>query len=181
MADITVRHDVGQGARPTRALARSLFEPMRHMRELFGWPAFRELLRGEPLAEMLPAWREGEAWFAPDFDVKETPDALVFRADLPGIDDKDVEVTVSDNRLVVRGKREAEAEQKGETWYTCERSYGSFMRSFALPPGIDTEHVEAGMDKGVLTIHVPKAPEAQPKKIQIGGAPPAKGAPKPKA
>jgi hypothetical protein len=70
------------------------------------------------------------------------------RADLPGIDEKDLDGSLTGNRLVASGKREAEEEQKGETWSACERSHGSFTRSFTLPEGIDTEHVRASLDKG---------------------------------
>jgi HSP20 family protein len=162
MANIVVRHEGGPLARPAREwLPRSFFEPMRQLRDLFRFDAF---------AEMLPMGRERELVFAPDFDVKETPDAILFRADLPGVEEKDLEVTATGNRLTVSGKREAEEEQKGETWYACERSYGAFTRSFTLPEGCDVEHVSASLDKGVLSLHVPKTAEAQPKKIPIGGA-----------
>ena len=168
MANIVVRQEGGPPARPAREwMQRSLVEPMRHIRDLFRW---------DPFAEMLPTWREREAWFAPDIDVKETADAIMFRADLPGVEDKDLEVTVTGNRLTISGKREAEEEQKGETWYTCERSYGSFTRTFTLPEGCDTDHVRASLDKGVLMLQVPKTAQAQAKKIPIGG-----GAAKPKA
>ena len=168
MANIVVRHEGGPVARPSREYStRSLFDPMRQLRNLFQW---------DPFAEMLPTWRESEAWFAPDFDVKESPDAIVFRADLPGVEDKDLEVTVTGNRLTITGKREAEEEQKGETWYVCERSYGSFTRTFTLPDGADTDHIRASMDKGVLVLQVPKTAQAQAKKIPVGG-----GAAKPKA
>jgi HSP20 family protein len=168
MANIVVRHEGGPLARQTREWTpRSLLEPMRQLRDLFRW---------DPFAETFPTWREREMAFAPDFDVKETADAVVFRADLPGIDEKDLEVTVTGNRLTVSGKREAEEEQKGEAWYACERSYGSFTRLFTLPEGSDTDNVRASLDKGVLTLQVPKIAQAQAKKIPIGG-----GAAKPKA
>ncbi len=161
MANLVVRHDGGQVARQARELGRrALFEPL------------RELMRWDPFAEMWPAGREREIMFMPDFDIKETPDAIVFRADLPGIEEKDIDVTVTGNRITVSGKREAEEEQKGETWYACERSYGSFTRSFTLPEGSDAEHVRASLDKGVLSLHIPKTEKAQSKKVPIGAAKP---------
>ncbi len=171
MANIVVKHDGGQLTRPAReVIPRGLVEPMRQLRDLLRW---------DPFAEMLPTWREREAWFAPDIDVKETPDKIVFRADLPGVEEKDLDLQVTGNRLTITGTREAEAEQKGETWYACERSYGSFTRAFTLPEGVDTDHVRASLDKGVLTLEVPKTPAAQPKKISVGGG--GGGAQKPKA
>jgi HSP20 family protein len=169
MANIIVRHDGGHGlVRPPREWSsRFALDPLRQLRDLFRW---------DPFAEMAPAFREREALFAPDFDVKEIGDAIQFRADLPGVEEKDLDVTVTGSRLTIRGKREAEEEQKGETWYTCERSYGSFTRTFTLPDGCDMDHVRASLDKGVLTLQVPKTAQQQAKKITIGG-----GAAKPKA
>jgi HSP20 family protein len=166
MANIVVRQDGGRLARQAREwFPRSFVDPMRHMRDLFRW---------DPFAEMLPTLGEREDRFAPDFDVKETADAIQFRADLPGVNESDVEITVTGNRVTVSGKREAEEEQQGDTWYACERSYGSFARAFTLPDGCDPEHVRASLDRGVLTLSVPKMPQAQPKKIPIGGAPKSK-------
>jgi len=162
MANIIVRRDGGEMGRTTQPrewLPRSFFEPMRQLREMLRW---------DPFAEMMPTGREREMMFVPDFDIKDTHDAIVMQADVPGIDEKDLDVTVTGNRLVVSGKREAEEEQKGETWYACERSYGSFTRAFTLPEGVDGENVRAHLEKGVLMLHIPKRAQSQPKKVQIG-------------
>jgi HSP20 family protein len=99
------------------------------------------------------------ALLRPVFDVKETPDAVVLQADLPGVDEKDVEISVDLIRLIVRGKR--------ETYYACERSYGSFVRSFTMPSGVDTDNVHAEMKNGVQTIKVPEPAESRPKKVEL--------------
>ena len=138
--------------------------------ELGAWEPFRmmrELMKWDPFAEMFPTASHFESTFSPRFEVKETKDAYVFKADLPGIAEKDVEVTLTGNRLTVSGKRESRKEDKGETFYACERSFGSFMRAFTLPEGIDGEHIRAELKDGVLTIVVPKTPAAQPQKIAV--------------
>lgn len=110
--------------------------------------------------------------FYPSFEVKETEKAYVFKADVPGVKEGDLEVTVTGNRLTVSGKRESEKEEKTDTYYTCERSYGSFSRSFTLPEGTDVGAVTADLKDGVLTVALPKRPEVQPKKIPIGAEAP---------
>jgi len=132
-------------------------EPLRLMREMLNW---------DPFAEMLPSTPEMQG-FVPRFEVKETKDSYVFRADLPGIEDKDLELTMTGNRLTIAGKREAEARKEEETWYAYERSYGTFTRSFTLPDGADLERADGELKNGVLTVTVPKRPEHQPKKINL--------------
>ena len=144
------------------------WEPMRMMRSLFGWDPFRE---------MAPFWNEERATFAPAFEIKETKDAYVFKADMPGVKEQDLEVSLTGNRLAISGKREGEKEDKGERYYTYERSYGSFTRSFTLPDGVDGEKIAAHLDGGVLTLSVPKKPEVQAKKIDVKGT----GSPPPAA
>jgi HSP20 family protein len=107
--------------------------------------------------------------FSPRFEVKETKNAYVFKADLPGLEEKDLEITVTGSRVTVSGKREAENKNEGETYYAYERSYGSFSRSFTLPEGADADHAEADLRNGVLTLSIPKLPEHQPKKISVKG------------
>jgi HSP20 family protein len=128
------------------------------MRELLGWDPFRE---------MTPIWSGELATYSPNFEVKETKDAFVFKADVPGIKEADLEVTAAGNRLTVTGKRDAEKEQKEETYYAYERSYGSFTRSFTLPEQADVTHIRAELKEGVLTIAVPKTPAAVAKRIPV--------------
>ena len=91
-------------------------------------------------------------------------------ADLPGVDEKDVEVVLSDGRLTIKGEKKLEKEEKKQDYYLHERSYGSFARSVALPFEADPDQVKASFAKGVLTVTVPKPPEvkAKQKKIPIG-------------
>jgi HSP20 family protein len=113
-----------------------------------------------------PSWPE-LAEFSPAFDVSETRDAYVFKADVPGVKEGDLDVTVTGSRLTVTGKRDEEKEEKTERQYTYERSYGSFTRSFTLPEGVDTANTHADLRDGVLTLTVRKSQEAQSKKVQI--------------
>jgi HSP20 family protein len=147
------------------------WEPFRVMRELFGWDPFREMLPGV-------FGEERGTIFAPAFDVKETGDAFIFKADLPGVKDEDLEITFSGNRLIVRGKREAEQQERGETFYAYERSYGSFSRAFTVPSGVDADQCKADLRDGVLTLVLPKKPEAQPKRITVQGGEGGKARPK---
>ncbi|MBS2028308.1 MAG: Hsp20 family protein [Deltaproteobacteria bacterium] len=124
----------------------------------------REMMRWEPLVGA-PELRA--AAFAPAFDIKETKDSFIFKADMPGVKEGDIEISHQGNQLVVKGKRDQEKEEKGETTYSYERSFGSFARSFALPEGVDGEHARAELKEGVLTIALPKKPEVQAKKIAI--------------
>jgi HSP20 family protein len=136
-----------------------------------GWDPFlslRDFLRWDPFREMMPALPALEEMsFAPAFEVKETKDAIVFTADLPGVAENDIQVQLTDNRLSISGKRESEKTEQGDTYYTAERSYGSFTRSFTLPEGLDRDKLRAELKNGVLSVTAPKRPEAQPKKISV--------------
>ena len=99
--------------------------------------------------------------------MKETRDGYVFKADLPGVKESDVEITMTAGRLTITGKRESEQREKTDTWYAYERAYGSFTRTFTLPEGADIDHVKAELTNGVLSIQFPKLPEAQTKKISL--------------
>jgi HSP20 family protein len=155
MSNITIRKTDGGQAVP----ARPEWEPFRLMREMMRWDPFREM------APMFP--EEGGMAFAPAFEVKETKDAFVFKADLPGIQEKDLAVQLTGNRLTVTGKRDAEQEEKADTYYVYERSYGSFARGFTLPEGVDAEHIRCELKDGVLNLILPKKPESLPKKIEV--------------
>ena len=125
---------------------------------------------GDPFRQMSPFWpgEEQPVRFTPDFEVKETKEGFVFKADLPGVKEKDLEITMTGNRLTISGKREADMEEKADTYYACERSYGSFTRSFTLPEGTDGEnHSRAELKEGVLTLLLPKKLEQQPRRIEV--------------
>lgn len=132
----------------------------------------RWLLRWDPFREMMPSWFGNppvEATFSPAFEVKENKDSFLFKADLPGVNEADVEVKLAGDRLTISGKREAEREEKDDTYYTYERSFGTFLRTFTLPDGFDGEHVQAELKSGVLTVVVPKKATAQAKSIAVKG------------
>ncbi len=154
----------GQGGRlPSRYM--DPFQAFRgEMDRLFddflgGLPTLSNLRQTFPAAQVL----------TPALDVKETEKELVVKADLPGIDEKDVYLTIQDGILTMRGEKKGERKDERENYYLVERSYGSFERSIRLPETIDEDKVEAHFDKGVLTVTLPKRPEmvkAQ-KKIEI--------------
>ena len=127
-------------------------------------------VRWDPFRQMAPFWpgEEQPVRFTPDFEVKETKEGFVFKADVPGIKEKDLEINMTGNRLTISGKREAETEEKTDTFYACERSYGSFTRAFTLPEGTDGEnHSRAELKEGVLTLFLPKKPELQQRRIEV--------------
>jgi HSP20 family protein len=103
----------------------------------------------------------------PAMDLVETEDHLVLRADLPGIDEKDLEIEVKDGVLTVSGERKAEHEEKSEGFYRAERAFGHFSRSLSLPDGIDADQVNATFDRGVLEVKIPKPEETKPRRVQI--------------
>jgi HSP20 family protein len=107
---------------------------------------------------------------APRVDVSETESEIKIEAELPGVDEKDVEVVLSDGRLTIKGEKKQEKEEKKKDYHMVERSYGSFARSIALPFEADPDKVKATFAKGVLNVTVPKPPEvkAKEKKIAIG-------------
>lgn len=110
---------------------------------------------------------EGLAQLTPSIDVSETDDAFHIEAELPGADEKDIDVTLSDGVLSLKGEKKFESEQKGKNAIVKERRYGSFFRSFRLPPEADVDGIQAKFEKGVLHVTVPKKPEAKQTTKQI--------------
>lgn len=143
--------------------------------DLVPWRPFMELspLRREmdsllrrffgesPLAETTT-----EGWL-PAMDVSETEDSIVVKAELPGIDVKDIDVAVQGDRLNIRGEKKREEEKKGEHFHCTERYCGSFQRSFRLPTTVQMDKIEAKFDKGILTVVLPKTEEAKAKEVKI--------------
>jgi len=152
---------------PVKRSTTSSIAPLMPEWSLDPYLPMRDLLRWDPFAELARSVQRPIATFTPAFEVKETKDAFIFKADVPGITEKDIDVSIAGNRLNISGKREAEVEDKGDNFYTYERSYGSFMRGFTLPEAVDVESIHADLRDGVLRIHVPRSPEAQPKKIAV--------------
>jgi HSP20 family protein len=106
--------------------------------------------------------------FAPPVDVYEDDHNITLKIEVPGIDEKDIDVRLENNTLTVHGERKFEKEEKEENFRRVERQYGSFTRTFTLPNTVDAENVQANYDKGVLNIKLAKKAEAKPKQIKIG-------------
>ncbi len=133
----------------------------------FRWPFGRSLFAGEPLFQREMTWPK-----MPAVDVVESEKAYEITADLPGMDEKNIEVKVTDGVLTMKGERQEEKEEKKKDYYLQERSFGSFQRSFELPDSVDADKIEASFKKGVLTVKLPKKAEAQKpaKKIEVKAA-----------
>jgi HSP20 family protein len=155
MANIEVRKSSEEGAPLAR---REAWDPFRAMRDLMRW---------DPFVATTPGGWLGPSDLVPAFEVKETKDGFEFKADVPGIESKDLDVKLTNNRLTISGKREAEKTDKGDTYYTYERSYGSFSRSFTVPEGVNSDAIHADLKDGVLKIAIAKKPEAKPKQVPI--------------
>ena len=111
-------------------------------------------------------WALGGSW-APAVDIYEQDGNIVLKAELPGIDPKDVDVRVENNTLTLRGERKHDQEVKRENYHRVERTYGAFTRSFTLPNVVDTNNIKAEYRDGVLRMTLPKREEAKPKQISI--------------
>lgn len=120
----------------------------------FSWRPF-----GRRLVETWPFERLGSGPVAPRFDVVETDAGYEISAELPGMDERGIEVTVSDGILMLKGEKKEEKEEQKKSYYLSERRHGAIQRSIALPEGVDEEKISATFDKGVLTLSLPKTPE----------------------
>jgi len=105
--------------------------------------------------------------WAPAVDIQETENELVLKADLPGIEEKDIDVHIENNTLTIRGERKFEKQVNEDNYLRVERSYGSFSRSFSLPNTINTEAINAEYKNGVLTVQMPKRAESKPKQVKV--------------
>ena len=140
--------------RPTRDLVGIRDEMNRLFDSFFtGWPERRkDLLASE---------------WAPSIDVAETDEEIVVTAELPGVKQDEVDITITDDVLTLKGEKKEEKEVKEKNYHRVERSYGSFQRSISLPTGVKSDEAKASYKDGVLHITVPKAEEAKPKQIKI--------------
>lgn len=107
------------------------------------------------------------AMWAPAVDIYETDDAVVLKAEVPGVEREQVGIEVKDGILTLRGERKFEKEAKEENYHRMERSYGTFVRSFSVPTSVDSEKISAKLRDGVLEVHLPKAEKAKPKQIRV--------------
>jgi len=105
--------------------------------------------------------------WAPSVDIYETENELVLKADLPDVNEKDIDIRVENNMLTIHGERKFEQKVKEENYLRIERTYGSFSRSFSLPNTISTESIKAEYKNGVLTVEMPKRAESKPKQVKI--------------
>ncbi len=140
------------------------------------WDPFRDLItlrekmnrlfeeaassRGEEKDLISSSW-------TPSVDIYETEHEVVLTAEVPGIDDKDIEIKIEDNTLTLRGERSLEKEIKEENYHRIERAYGSFYRSFSIPNYIDAEKIKAEHENGILKVVMPKKQELKPRKIKV--------------
>jgi HSP20 family protein len=119
-----------------------------------------------------PVWKEAPplgAW-EPRVDVAETKDAVTVKAEVPGVDQKDVTVSLADGMLTIKGEKEEEKEEKDKQYHRVERSYGAFARLLRLPAAVDASKATATFKDGVITISLPKAPEAKGTTIPVKAA-----------
>ena len=116
-----------------------------------------------------PGWRSSFSFSMPAIDMSEDEKAYKISAELPGIDAKDIDVSLSGDMLVLKGEKRQEKEEKNKNYHFSERAYGSFQRAFDLPASVDRNKVAADFSKGVPTITLPKTPEAQKpqKRIEV--------------
>lgn len=105
--------------------------------------------------------------FVPAVDIYEDNEKVVLKLEVPGIEEKDLDVRVENHTLTVKGERKFEKEEKEENFHRIERRYGSFYRAFTLPTTVDTENVDAKYNAGILKLELKKKPEAQPKQIKV--------------
>ena len=141
---------------PTRTpyYYRNTWQPLRLIDELMGLESF-----GSSLGQ--------SASFVPSFEFRETKEGYEITADVPGVEEENLDISVTGNQVTVSGKREGNKTEENERCHCSERFYGSFSRSFTLPEGVDSEHLTASLEKGVLTLMLPKKPEVQPKRIEL--------------
>ncbi len=119
-----------------------------------------DLSKGEDKDIMTSAW-------APAVDIYETENEVVLSAEVPGVNEKEIEIKIEDGTLNIKGERRLEREAKEENYHRIERSYGSFFRSFSLPTYVDQDGIRAEYENGVLIVHMPKKPELKPRSVRI--------------
>jgi HSP20 family protein len=137
--------------------------PWRPIREIEDWERHLEDFFGKPL------WRlpTDERGWMPAVDIFEKDDKFVVKAELPGMKDEDIDVSVTGDTLVIKGEKKTESEEKEADYYRCERTYGSFYRSIPLPATVDANKIEADFEDGVLEVSLHKSAEVKPKKVAV--------------
>lgn len=136
---------------------------------------FSDFGLGSPMSPFGSSAFESPLWGAetaanrlmPAVDISEKQDAFEITAELPGLEEKDLQITLANGNLTIQGEKKAQSEEDNKNSYYSERYYGSFQRSFSLPQDVDAEKIEARFNNGVLTLHLPRKPEAMPTQRQI--------------
>jgi len=169
MADVPVEVKKAAPAEVTTPdVWRSFRSEMDRLFDRFGFPSLRRMF------DMEPGWRPMStfSFSAPAIDMSEDDKTYKISAELPGLDAKDVDISVSGSTLLLKGEKRQEKEEKDKNYYFSERAYGSFQRAFELPASIDRDKIAADFSKGVLTITLPKTSDAQKqqKKIEVKSA-----------
>ncbi|MEM6792263.1 MAG: Hsp20/alpha crystallin family protein [Myxococcota bacterium] len=139
----------------TDRLGVALTDPFRLMTEMLTQPRWSG------------TWERQTEGFVPPFDVKERDDAFVLTADVPGLTEKDVEITTVGNRLTITGTRPWRGADDKERFHSVERRFGAFQRSFTIPNGVAMSEIDANLENGVLSLAIPKAEETKPRKIAL--------------
>jgi len=121
---------------------------------------FNESVRTQADGSALTAW-------APSVDIYETPNELVVKADLPEVDEKDIDIRVENNLLTIRGERKFDQSVQEDNYLRIERTYGTFSRSFSLPNTVNAESIRAEYKNGVLTVNLPKREESKPRQVKV--------------
>jgi HSP20 family protein len=142
--------------------------------DIMEWKPFKEVTKLR--SEMDRLWDDyfgsgrrafkPEIW-VPSVDVSETDDKIVVKAEIPGMDSKDIDISLSGDILTIKGEKKSEREETKENYHLVERSYGTFARSLRLPVGVEADKIEAAYKQGVLTVTCPKKEEVKPKAIEI--------------
>jgi len=131
-----------------------------------GWDVWQPFSRS--MFDLAPAWPTEMTWgTVPAVDVAEHEKAFEITAELPGLDEKNIDIRVANGVLTIKGEKSEEKEEKRKDYHLSERRYGSFRRSFSLPPGVEADKIDAKFQKGVLTVTLPKSTEAQKQEKKI--------------
>ena len=144
------------------------------------WDPFREVVALQNrMNSLFREFNENDnplstASFVPAVDIYEDPKKVVLKLEVPGMEEKDLDIRVENNTLTVKGERKFEKDEKEENFHRIERRYGTFYRSFTLPSTVDTENVNASYNAGILKLELNKKPEAQPKQIKVNFGQPGK-------
>jgi HSP20 family protein len=150
---------------------------------LIRWNPLRDVTAWHPVREFTQMQREMDRLFdrvrgvereendashlMPAVDILERENDYTIKVELPGVDKKDVKITVLNDVMTIKGEKQQESEKKGENYHRVERSYGSFQRSFTMPSSVASDKIDASYDNGVLSISLPKLEEAKPKEIEV--------------